>query len=155
VQSRRAAASNPAAAAMLSAALTDLARLRWETLSQLLMWAWEHLGYEVEPTDCGANGMVDFILTDHTGYTYVQARRWKQTAVTVSDLARLGQNMDLVGVQQGVWLTCGVVEPQARQWASASGIRVIEGQELAIMVDRIRNRPGPDRPGERSAPPSN
>ena len=151
-QARPGAEPNPVATTMLTAALLDIGRMRWGTFSQLLMWAWEHLGYDVESTDCGAGGIVDFILTDGTGYTYVQARRWKQPEVTVSDVARLRADMDLVGVKQGVWLTAGFVEARARQWASASGIRLIEAEELAIMVDRIRNRPLLDA---EAAPPLN
>jgi hypothetical protein len=88
-------------------ALIDVTGMRWETLSQLLVWGWEYLGYEVEITDIRSRGVVDFILTDGAGYTYVQARRWQQPEVTSNDIARLRADMTLTGVQAGIWMTSG------------------------------------------------
>jgi len=120
--------------------LIDVAGMRWETLSQLLAWAWQYLGYEVEITDIRSGGVVDFILTDSGGYTYVQARRWQQPEVTSNDIARLRADMTLTGVHEGIWMTSGAFTPQARQFAKTSGIRLVGAEELAVMVDRIAAR---------------
>jgi len=114
--------------------------MRWETLRQLLVWGWEYLGYEVEITDIRSRGVVDFILTDGAGYTYVQARRWQQPEVTSNDIARLRADMTLTGVQAGIWMTSGAFTQETRLFAERSAIRLIGAEELAVMVDRIAAR---------------
>jgi hypothetical protein len=121
-------------------ALIDVTGMRWETLSQLLVWGWEYLGYEVEITDIRSRGVVDFILTDGAGYTYVQARRWQQPEVTSNDIARLRADMTLTGVQAGIWMTSGAFTQETRLFAERSAIRLIGAEELAVMVDRIAAR---------------
>jgi len=120
-------------------AAKDLARMSWDAFSQMLFWAFEQLGYEVEVAPDG--GVVDFILLDHerSGYTYVQASRWTQPMVTSDDIARLRRAMEAVDVARGMWLSLGLFTERAQALAESSNITLVGPDELAVIIDRIRH----------------
>lgn len=129
-------------------ALASLLGMKWETLSQLLVGAWEYLGFEVEASDTA--GPVDFILTDTAGYTYVQARGWRRREVTTADIESLRAAMEIVRVDRGIVMSCGWLAPATEDFARRSRIRVIQGEELAVMVDLLRSAPTKMLPAEGS-----
>jgi len=129
-------------------ALASLLGMKWETLSQLLVWAWDYLGFEVEVSDTA--GPVDFILTDTAGYTYVQARGWRRREVTTSDIESLRAAMEIVGVDRGFVMSCGWLATSTEDFARRCGIRVIGGEELAVMIDLLRSAPTKMLPAEGS-----
>jgi len=125
-----------------TASITELKRLSWGVFSQMLFWAFEQLGYDVElaPT----NGVVDFILTDgrSRGYTYVQARRWQKDVVTSDDIAELRKAMEVVDVERGIWLSVGEFTERARRAAEKAHVTLVGADELAVIIDRIRDKMG-------------
>lgn len=120
----------------------DLGAIGWGAMSTLLVAVWTRFGYSVEATDLGRDGVVDFILSDMTGYTYVSARHWREPLVDLPQVQKLYEGMSLVGVKSGLWLTTGLPTSPALVFADKHGIRLVRGEELSIMVDHAADTAG-------------
>lgn len=102
----------------------------WEDLAQALEKSFKAEGYTVQRV----KGAADFEL-EQLGYvTLVSARRWKVVrtgAEPIKELVAAGEKRDARGCR---YVVAGVLTDQARAYAKAQGVMLIEGVELAKRV---------------------
>jgi restriction system protein len=106
---------------------------------EMLVGEWFRLqGYAVTETGGVADGGVDLILTKG-GETYlVQCKHWKAYKVGVNVVRELLGVMVTRGAAGGYLVTSGVFTDEARRFAEASNIALIDGQKLAYLMNETR-----------------
>ena len=119
--------------AQTQAAVSDMA---WREFSDLLEGAWKAQGLAVKPhKGTGA----DFELLEGTlGYSLASCRRWKAASVGVEPLSELRAAMERADVPDGVFISLGVVSPQAVRFAKENHIRIVGLADLAVLLQKSR-----------------
>lgn len=117
--------------ARLERALEKIRALSWEEFAQALEAAFKAEGYAVTRV----KGVADFEL-EKLGYvTLVSARRWKVARTGVEQLKELVEYGERRDARQCRYVVAGELTEQARAYAKAQGVTLLEGVEL---VQRVR-----------------
>ena len=112
--------------------LEQIAAMSWHDFSAAVVLAYSREGFEVQRLSGLKGTSADFELHDKLGrITLVSAKRWKAArqglevlqGLTAAGLARQADSR--------IFITLGGVTEQARQYATAQQIRLIQGAELA------------------------
>jgi restriction system protein len=88
-------------------------------------------GYAVEKLKTAG---ADFLLTKSSRTSLVSARRWKAASVGVQALRELQATGEQREAQECVYATLGDVSDNAGKFARDNGIRMLQGPELAVML---------------------
>ena len=129
--------------------------ITWREFERLVGEWFRRQGYSVRETDTGPDGGVDLVLTRH-GETYlVQCKQWKAYKVGVNIVRELLGVMASQGAAGGYIVTSGVFTEEARRFAASSGIKLIDGTQLAACIRTVKtDDPPPVTPGIPTSPPS-
>ena len=92
-------------------------------------------GYEAEPTPLSGDGGVDGYLRKNGALTVLQCKRVKGS-VGEPVLRDLFGTMHGCGAVEGIVVTTGNVSTQARAWSNGKPIRIIELDELTVLLRR-------------------
>jgi restriction endonuclease Mrr len=68
----------------------------------------------------------------------VRFRRWRAQSTSAAALKELGKTMRAQSADHGMYVTAGSVADSARSEATASGITLIDGEALGLLVRRTR-----------------
>lgn len=127
--------------------------ITWREFEMLVGEWFRRQGYAVTETGGVADGGVDLILTK-AGETYlVQCKQWKAYKVGVNIVRELLGVMVSQGAAGGYLVTSGVFTNEARRFAEASNIALIDGEKLAYLMNETRAaRPTPPMNRPTTAP---
>lgn len=134
--------------------------LTWQQFELLLAEAMRRKGYAVQRPGGrgggGADGGVDLRLTRHGETTLVQCKHWKAARVGVRPVRELRGVMVAEGAQRGVLVASGSFTAEARSFAAAAGVELIDGKALWPMIRSVQNAPADvskPQPPTPNAPP--
>lgn len=112
--------------------------ITWREFEMLVGEWFRRQGYTVTETGGVADGGVDLILTK-AGETYlVQCKQWKAYKVGVNIVRELLGVMVTRGAAGGYLVTSGVFTDEARRFAEASNIALIDGEKLVYLLSEAR-----------------
>lgn len=109
--------------------------MTWTEFELLVGEAYRRRGYAVaEMGGPQADGGIDLILTHRGQQTYVQCKQWKALAVGVDVVRQLKGVIATHRVPHGIVVTSGRFTREARVFAAASGIELVDGRMLHTMI---------------------
>lgn len=127
--------------------------LTWQQFELLLAEAMRRKGYAVERSGGrGPDGGVDLRLSRHGETTLVQCKHWKSMRVGVGPVRELRGVMVAEGAQRGMLVASGSFTSEARSFAAATGVELIDGKTLWPMVRAVQSTPG-GQPANTAAAP--
>ena len=114
-----------------------LERLRavpWEEFAAAIEAAWRREGYEVKRA---GSAQADFELLKGSRTTLVACKRWKATRTGIEPLRELEAAREKREAQDCIYLAGGEITEAARTFAREKNIRLVEGAELAKMLEGL------------------
>ena len=125
--------------------------LSWADFELLVGEAYRKQGYIVTETGGGGpDGGVDLILTNATGKTFVQCKRWKSNSVGLPVVRELLGSMTALGSGRGIVVTAGRFTKDANEFANKHNIELVDGPKLVKLIGPI----APITPSRASATPT-
>jgi len=131
--------------------VSSINSLRWQDFERLVGASFARSGFSVEHTGGGgADGGVDFVLTNGRELTLVQCKQWRAQKVGVTTVRELYGVMAARGAARGIVVTAGDFTPDAREFVSGRNIELLNGRVLAEIlrdsagsgaVSALRDRP--------------
>jgi len=121
-------APNPA---LLAAALERAGAMSWREFSAAVGQALGRQGYSVTRLDGTA---ADFRLERQGQVSLVSCRRWKAASHGIEVLRELDAARQAQGAQHAIYISLGPLTEQARRHAQEAGIRLIHGNDLALLM---------------------
>lgn len=120
----------------------SLRELSWLELERLLAEAFRREGYTVEPGGGSApDGGVDLRLFREGRLVLVQCKHWKVWKVGVKIVRELRGVVSSEGANGGIVVTSGKFSADAVDFARTSGIRLVDGKELLLMIRAVQRKP--------------
>ncbi|HYF58754.1 MAG TPA: restriction endonuclease [Burkholderiaceae bacterium] len=131
-------------AARVAATSESVRAMGWTEFRGALEEAWRRDGWSVERLDDGA---ADLAVTRSGRSGLVCGRRWKAARLGVEPLRELQAARERREAQDAAIVATGEVSDQARAFAAAHRIRIVDGTELARMMPpaSLGARPGVGR----------
>jgi restriction system protein len=116
--------------------LDSIRKLSWSDFELLIGEAFRRQGYSVEERGGSApDGGVDLVLRKGGQKTLVQCKHWKSQQVGVPIVRELLGAMTAQGASGAIVVTAGGYTAEARAFARDNRMRLIDGPELAGMID--------------------
>lgn len=120
----------------------SLRELSWLEFERLLAEAFRREGYTVEPGGGSApDGGVDLRLFQEGRLVLVQCKHWKARKVGVNVVRELRGVVSCEGANGGIVVTSGKFTSEAVDFARTSGIRLVDGEELLLMIRAVQRKP--------------
>ena len=117
-------------------ALGQAGAMSWRDFSNAVEQAYTHQGYAVMRVNAAA---ADFSLVKGGRTTLVSCKRWKAASHGVEALRDLASAKVAHGADQCTYISLGSVSDNARRFATAQGVVLVSGDELAqLMLGRQR-----------------
>ncbi len=127
--------------------LESIRKLSWSDFELLIAEAFRRQGYDVEERGGSSpDGGVDLVLRTDGAKTLVQCKHWKSQKVGVSIVRELLGVMTAKSASAGIVVTAGDYTVDARKFARDNRVRLIDGTELAKMIEAskgVSNRKAP------------
>lgn len=117
----------------IEATLQVLAAMSARDFSEKLAAAYRQDGYEVTR----ATGAADLTISKSGRVALVSCKRWKAAAHGVEPLRELATAADAQDASQGIYVALNPPSDAARQFASRNSIRILQGTELALLVQKV------------------
>jgi restriction system protein len=115
--------------------LQAIRRLSWTDFEIAVGEVVRRQGYTVkERGGFHADGGIDLIAEGGKGRIAIQCKHWKVWSVNAPRVRELYGVVKGGGFVEGWLVTCGVFSPPARSWARGKELRLIDGRELAGLV---------------------
>jgi len=128
--------------------LDSIRSLSWRDFEQLVGEAYRRQGYTVlENTDPGPDGGIDLRLKKDGNRFLVQCKQWRPMKVGVQVVRELYGVMAAEHATGGIVITTGIFTQEARNFAAGKPIDLIEGNQLAALIDIVR-KDSPAKPIE-------
>lgn len=118
----------------VQARLQRAAAMSWGEFGGALEATYRSAGYEVQRT----NGGADFVLSKGGRTTLVSAKRWKAARQGVEPLRELEAARRAREADAAVFLALGELSENAAAFARATPIRVLQGAELAVLLNAAK-----------------
>lgn len=116
--------------ARIEATLAAIAAMSWPDFSTRLKQALERDGFVVSQ----AQGAADFVLEKNGRRSLLSAKRWKAANHGLEPLQALETARKAQGVNEAIYVATGRLSDKALHYASAYGIVVFGGSELARLL---------------------
>jgi restriction system protein len=109
------------------------AAMSWKEFADALEDAFRRDGFHVERVKSDA---ADFSVVKSGRRSLVGARRWKAANLGVEPLKELAAAAQAAEAQGSICVTLGAISDNARDYAKAQGMQLLQGQELAALLSR-------------------
>jgi restriction system protein len=109
--------------------------MRWQQVVSVIRELFGRRGYEVRSGD---EEGVDLVLESDRERVLVMCDQWKVWTVGTSPLFRFYKQVRHNGATRGIVLTTGDFTPEARDFASATGLELVDGRALENLVLEAR-----------------
>lgn len=116
-------------AAQAQARLDAAAKMSWPQFEAALRAAYAREGWQVQPD----KGAADLVI-EGSQRMLVSARRWKAARQGEEALQPLVKAMAEQEAGTGILIALGELSPQAKRFATANGIDVVQGERLAMLL---------------------
>lgn len=121
--------------------LQSLRNLSWKDFEFLVAEAYRRQGYTVEYSlGRGADGGVDLTLQRNGRMALVQCKQWKTTSVSVPVIREMFGLLTAEKADEVVVITSGDFTREARSFAEAKPIRLVDGPQLLALVQSVQAR---------------
>ena len=136
--------------ARIAGTVEALRRMSWADCCTTLEAALRRDGWAVSRIrSAGA----DFKLTRGGRRVLLACKRWKVARTGVEPLRELRAAIEAADAHRGIYVAVGEVTDNARQFAAANGISLMQGPELAALMPELAGRRGgPGRAGSSAVP---
>lgn len=135
--------------------LDSLRKTSWKDFEFLVAEAYRRQGYAVEYSlDRGADGGVDLTLRRDGRTALVQCKQWKTTSVGVPVIREMFGLLTAQKADEVVVITSGDFTREARSFAEAKPIRLVDGPQLLALVQSVQARSPAATPSGTMAMPS-
>ena len=121
-------------AARVQQTLDAVSALSWRDFAAALEDGWQREGYAVSRLEGRQSPGADFALVKAGQTTLVSGKRWKAASLGVEPLRELQAAIGQAGARGGIFVALGDVTPQARAFANAQRIQVLQATELATLL---------------------
>lgn len=121
--------------------MADLRSLTWRQFESFIGESFREQGYFVMETPEGPDNGVDLVLRKDGEKTFVQCKHWKTNTVGVEKVRELLGSMTAGGAHNGIFVASGYYTKPAKNLASQSGIRLVDGDDLARLINADIERP--------------
>lgn len=122
--------------------IESIRSLSWRKFEELVGEAYRRQGYLVlENEGAGPDGGVDLWLRKDGNRYLVQCKQWKSQKVGVNVVREM---FGLVSAHQAagaIIITSGMFTQEAKSFARDKSLDLIEGQQLALMIDTVKVQP--------------
>jgi len=116
--------------------------LAWRDFESLVGQVFKRKGYFVlENAGTGPDGGVDLRLRKDGKKAYVQCKHWKTKQVGVKIVRELYGVMTSGSADEGIVVTSGSFSKEARDFAMGKSISLIDGKELAGLIEEVQKNP--------------
>ncbi len=129
--------------------IDSIRNLSWSEFERFILEAYRRQGYDASVTSAGADGGVDIVLKKDNKTTLVQCKQWKSQRVGVKPVRELAGVVAAEKADRGIFVCSGSYTDDAKVFASRSGIELIDGEALRVLLAEIKGEPEGDR-----APPT-
>jgi restriction system protein len=102
----------------------------------------------LDNVDDGPDGGVDLRLRKNGQVVFVQCKHWKARSVGVKVVRELFGVMAAKKVKHGIVVTYGEFTPEARAFAKANSVALIDGPKLTQMIASVQQSGNMDTPPE-------
>jgi restriction system protein len=121
--------------------IASIRRLHWREFEHLVGEAFRRQGYGVaERGGSAPDGGVDLVLLKDGKKTVVQCKRWKTKQVGVALVRELYGAMTAEDADAAIFASSGEYTADARAFAHGKNISLIDGVQLAEMIQAIHER---------------
>ena len=121
-----------------SAAVFDL--IEWRRFEAVCEWLFSQAGFETKTQSHGADGGIDIWLYSKNfaggPVSVVQCKHWKTQPVKVAEVRALLGSMTDKKVQRGIFATTSTFTADARQFAQANKIQLLERSGLLELITK-------------------
>jgi restriction system protein len=119
--------------------LDSVGELSWRQFESLVSEAFRRKGFLVlDNIEDGPDGGVDLRLRKNGQVVFVQFKHWKARNVGVKVVRELFGVMAAKSVKQGIVVTYGEFPSEAKAFARASSVELIDGPKLTQMIDSVQ-----------------
>lgn len=122
-------------AARVAETVATVGALSWKDFADRLEAAFRRDGYEVARIDAAG---ADFEMRREGRKTLVKAKRWKAGRTGIEPLRELIAAREQREADEIVYVATGTVSEQAVQFAAANRVRLMQGEELTVLLGRRR-----------------
>lgn len=125
--------------------------LSWSDFECFVLEAYRRQGYDAAKTEGGADGGVDVVLKKDGKTTLVQCKQWKSQSVGVKSIRELAGVVAAAKADRGIFVCSGSYTNEAKAFAARSGIELIDGEALSVLLAEIKG----ELEGNRASPTVN
>lgn len=116
--------------------LEAIRSMKWDDFELMVGEVFRMRGFTVSETGSGADGGVDLRLRKGGEVFLVQCKRWRHHKVSVMVVRELFGVMAAEGATGGFVVTSGVFTQAARDFAKGRNIDLLDGPELAALLQK-------------------
>ena len=116
--------------ARVESTLEAVGAMSWRDFSALIEQAYQRDGYAVTRS----NGAADFTLVKGNRTVLLCAKRWKAASLGLEPLRELDAARRAQEANEAIYVAAAAVTDNARRFAAANRIRLIEGPELTRLL---------------------
>jgi len=118
----------------------------WREFEELIAEAYRRKGYGVAETGGGgADGGVDLVLRKNGEHLLVQCKNWRMEKVGVKIVRELYGVVAAKGATGGIVICSGTFTREARSFVTGKPLELIDGTQLARMVEEVKKTPATDK----------
>ena len=122
--------------------LETLRGISWREFEELVGEAYRRRGYAVAETGGGgADGGVDLVLSKGGERLLVQCKHWKAWKVSVKIVRELFGVVSAEGANGGILISSGTYTQEAKEFARANGIELVDGDQLMRLISEVQRIP--------------
>lgn len=115
--------------------LDQIRALRWKDFEHLMAEAFRREGFTANVTEPGPDGGIDLILTKDGKRWLVQCKQWRSRRLGVKPVRELAGVAAAAEVEGAIFVCSGDYTSEARAFAQRAGVRLIDGNAIARMMD--------------------
>jgi restriction system protein len=115
--------------------IDQIRALSWNDFEHLMAEAFRREGFVANMTEDGPDGGVDLILVNDGKRWLVQCKQWRTQRVGVKPVRELAGVVSVAGADGAIFVCSGTYTSEARAFARRAGVRLIDGNDLAGMMD--------------------
>ncbi len=120
--------------------IESIRSLTWKQFEELVGEAYRRQGYSVlENEGAGPDGGVDLWLRKDGNRYLVQCKQWKTLKVGVKVVREMYGLVTAHQAAGAILITSGMFTQEAKTFARSKPLDLVEGQQLAAMIDSVRN----------------
>jgi restriction system protein len=135
--------------------LTTIRALSWQRFETLVAEAYRRQGHTVSRSvgDGGPDGGTDLVLRKDGSTVLVQCKQWKAWKVGVPVVREMFGVMTARKAHRAIIVTSGVFTQDARTFAAGKLIDLVEGRQLADLIQVVQRPPAPPSSAAQASPP--